>query len=81
MAIGSYLGKAMQKSIRLGPTLIGSVLGAIFAILLMPFIETAINFLTPFQMGTSLAGIITILGILAGSYAGFRLSFLVMLST
>ncbi len=32
-------------------------------------------------MGPTLAGLITILGILAGSYAGFRLSFLVMLST
>lgn len=48
MAVGSYLGRAMQKSIRLGPTLIGSVLGAIFAILLMPFLEAAINYLTPF---------------------------------
>lgn len=79
--VGSYLGRAMQKSIRLGPTLIGSVLGSIFAILVMPFIEAAINYLTPFQMGPSLAGIITVLGILAGSFAGFRLSFLVMLST
>jgi hypothetical protein len=32
-------------------------------------------------MGSTLAAIITILGILFGSYAGFRLSFLVMLST
>jgi len=48
IAIGSYLGRAMQKSIRLGPTLIGSVLGSIFAILLMPFLEAAINYLTPF---------------------------------
>ena len=32
-------------------------------------------------MGPTLAGIITIFGILSGSYAGFRLSFLVMLST
>ena len=32
-------------------------------------------------MGPTIAGIITIFGILSGSYAGFRLSFLVMLST
>jgi len=32
-------------------------------------------------MGPTLAGIITVFGILVGSYAGFRLSFLVMLST
>jgi len=32
-------------------------------------------------MGPTLGGIITVFGILVGSYAGFRLSFLVMLST
>jgi hypothetical protein len=47
----------------------------------MPFVEAVINYLTPFQMGPTLAGVITVLGILFGTYAGFRLSFLVMLST
>jgi hypothetical protein len=81
MVLGSWIGNAMQKSIRIGPTIIGSCLGAILSVLLMPVLEGIIDYFTPFEFGMTMSVIVVSVGIFFGALAGFRLSFLVMLST
>ncbi len=47
----------------------------------MPVLEGIIDYFTPFEFGTTMSILVVSLGVIFGALAGFRLSFLVMLST
>lgn len=75
------IGKLFKNSVRLGPIIIGIILGACSILIMLPFLETTIAFITPFDIGFWLSFILVLFGCCFGLYLGYRLAFVITIST
>jgi hypothetical protein len=75
------IGKLFRSSVRLGPIVIGIILGACTILILLPFLEMTIAFITPFDIGFWLSFFLVLFGCCFGLYLGYRLAFVITIST
>ena len=81
LSTGYVCGGLFKQYLRLGPMIVGTVLGYVFTLMSMAILQTILYYFWSYDLGSVESTIISVIGTVLGTFCGYRLSFLILIAT